>query len=174
MPEPKRQECDQDGESSVAMRDKMERADILSERAEIAESLANRTQGMTAAVEWGWFFSAIAGSFGAIALGHWWWDRLDGIPSACVALVVCAMTTAVAIRWRRGGLGATNPVASTLLAITFRTLVMIGALGFLAATKWTYINSFSSSLLGCYFLFLVLESGLSIAWYSSQTRVTES
>jgi hypothetical protein len=174
MPEPKRQECDQDGESSVAMRDKMERADILSERAEIAESLANRTQGMTAAVEWGWFFSAIAGSFGAIALGHWWWDRLDGIPSACVALVICAMTTAVAIRWRRGGLGATNPVASTLLAITFRTLVMMGALGFLAATKWTYINSFSSSLLGCYFLFLVLESGLSIAWYSSQTRVTES
>jgi hypothetical protein len=97
----------------------------------------------------------------------------EAFPWDCVALVLCALPAWMAMRWRHGAVGAQNPVAATLLTVTFRTMVMLGALGFVAATKWTSSNSFATSLLGCYFLFLVLESGLSIAWYSSLTRVED-
>ena len=96
-----------------------------------------------------------------------------GIAAGIAALTICASVTLASIQWRRGPLGKQNPVASSLLTVAFRTLVMLGCLGLVAATKWPHRNSFLLSLLGCYFLFLILESGLSIRWYSSLTRVKQ-
>ncbi len=96
---------------------------------------------------------------------------LAGMAAGIAALTICASVTLASIQWRRGPLGKQNPVASSLLTVAFRTLVTLGCLGFAAATKWPHGNSFVLSLLGCYFLFLILESGLSIRWYSSLTRV---
>jgi hypothetical protein len=124
--------------------------------------------------EWRWFFAAILGAATVIVVVHVAWNRAQGIPFAVLALSLCATTTGLAMMWRRGRLGAKNPVAATLSTVALRTLVMMGALLFVAATKWTHLNSFASSLLGCYFLFLVLESVLSVRWYSSLTRVVES
>lgn len=98
-------------------------------------------------------------------------DELGGLAAGMGALTICVSVTLASIQWRRGPLGKQNPVASSLLTVAFRTLVTLGSLGFVAATKWPHRNSFVLSLLGCYFLFLILESGLSIRWYSSLTRV---
>ncbi|MFN7628741.1 MAG: hypothetical protein ACK5PZ_18095 [Pirellula sp.] len=94
-----------------------------------------------------------------------------GMAAGIAALAICASVTLASIQWRRGPLGKQNPVASSLLTIAFRTLVTLGSMVLMAATKWPHRNSFVLSLLGCYFLFLILESGLSIRWYSSLTRV---
>jgi hypothetical protein len=99
-----------------------------------------------------------------ILVGAW-----DGIPAGLAALGLCSSISAGPIFWRRGSLGIKMPVASTLLSIALRMLLMIGALGLVAATKWSHANSFSNSLLGCYFIFLTLESALSIRFYSSRT-----
>lgn len=124
--------------------------------------------------EWRWFYGAIVLAAAVIVAVHIALNCVPGIPFAGLALSLCATTTGLAMMWRRGRLGAENPVAATLLTVALRTLVMMGALLFVAATKWTYLNSFATSLLGCYFLFLVLESVLSVRWYSSLTRVVES
>jgi NO-binding membrane sensor protein with MHYT domain len=55
-----------------------------------------------------------------------------------------------------------NPVASVLLFGLVRTMVVLGALGFATATKWNNHNFFVSTLVGCYFSFLALESCLQI------------
>lgn len=96
---------------------------------------------------------------------------LGGLAAGMGALTICVSVTLASIYWRRGGLGKQNPIASSLLTVAFRTLVTLGSLMLVAATKWQHRNSFVLSLLGCYFLFLILESGLSIRWYSSLTRV---
>lgn len=124
--------------------------------------------------EWRWFFAAILVAAAVIVVVHVAVNRTQGIPFAVLALSLCATTTGLAMVWRRGRLGAKNPVAATLSTVALRTMVMLGALLFVAATKWTHLNSFASSLLGCYFLFLVLECALSVRWYSSLTRVVES
>ncbi|XZE22182.1 hypothetical protein SH449x_002100 [Pirellulaceae bacterium SH449] len=55
-----------------------------------------------------------------------------------------------------------NPVASVLAGSLVRTMVILGALGFSSATKWTAHNSFGHYVVGCYFSFLALESWLAI------------
>jgi hypothetical protein len=93
----------------------------------------------------------------------------DGIPAGLAALALASSISAGPILWRRGSFGIKMPVASTLLTIALRMLLLIGALGLVTATKWSYRNSFAGSLLGCYFIFLTLESALSISYYSSKT-----
>jgi hypothetical protein len=55
-----------------------------------------------------------------------------------------------------------NPVASVLLLVLVRTMVVFGSLAFATATKWNNHNFFASALMGCYFSFLALESCLQI------------
>lgn len=62
-----------------------------------------------------------------------------------------------------------NPVASVLAGSLIRTMVILGALGFSSATKWTAHNSFGHYLVGCYFSFLALESWLAIRRSSTRT-----
>jgi hypothetical protein len=119
--------------------------------------------------EWSWWLSAVLVSAAVIIGWHVGCDATDGIPAGLAALGLCGSVSAGPIYWRRGPLGVRNPVASTLLSITLRMLLMIGALGLVAATKWSHRNSFAGSLLGCYFIFLTLESALSIRYYSSRT-----
>jgi len=93
----------------------------------------------------------------------------DGVPAGLAALGLCSTISAGPIFWRRSSFGNKMPVGSTLLSIALRMLLMIGALGLVAATKWSHANSFANSLLGCYFIFLTLESALSIRFYSTRT-----
>jgi len=121
--------------------------------------------------EWGSWLSCVGLCMLVIAVAHWRLDAWGGLPAAGIALAMSASVAAGPMLWRRGGLGQHSPVASTLMTILFRTMVMFGGLLFVAATKWPHRNSFAWTLLGCYFVFLVLESVLSIRWYSSRTRV---
>lgn len=119
--------------------------------------------------EWWCWWVAVLISAAAIVGWHVVGDARDGIPAGLAALGLCSSISAGPICWRRGVLGLKMPVASTLLTITLRMLLMMGALGWVAATKWSHRNSFAGSLLGCYFIFLILESALSIRHYSSPT-----
>ncbi|MBM3965314.1 MAG: hypothetical protein FJ308_09645 [Planctomycetes bacterium] len=128
-----------------------------------------------------WLLSAICFALAGIIAAHFRSSAQDiggtssvdlgGVVAGIGALAICVSVTLASIQWRRGSLGKQNPIASSLLTIAFRTLVTLGSLMLVAATKWPHRNSFVLSLLGCYFLFLILESGLSIRWYSSLTRV---
>jgi fumarate reductase subunit D len=119
--------------------------------------------------EWWWWGLAVVICASVIVFWHFLVGTPDAIPAGLSALALCALISAGPIFWRRGAFGNNMPVASTLLAITLRMLPMIGALGLVAATKWSYRNSFAGSLLGCYFIFLALESALSIRHFSSRT-----
>lgn len=119
--------------------------------------------------EWSWWLSAVLISAAVIMGWHVQRDATGGIPAGLAALGLCSGLSAGPIYWRRSPLGVRNPVASTLLSITLRMLLMVGALGLVAATKWSHRNSFAGSLLGCYFIFLTLESALSIRHFSSRT-----
>ncbi|MFN6131129.1 MAG: hypothetical protein ACK6DC_10390 [Planctomycetota bacterium] len=95
----------------------------------------------------------------------------DGIPASLVALGLCSSTAAGPILWRRGSFGSKMPVASILMSIALRMLLMVGAMGLVIGSKWPHAGSFAGTLLGCYLIFLVLESALSIRYYSSRTPV---
>lgn len=148
-------------------------ADRRSTAAAASEAARGRRGGPSATLEWQCLLGGALLALAWIVMRRSNGADWEVFPWDCVALMLSAMPAWMAMRWRRGAVGAQNPVAATLLTVTFRTMVMLGALGFVAATKWTSSNSFATSLLGCYFLFLVLESGLSIAWYSSLTRVED-
>jgi hypothetical protein len=97
-----------------------------------------------------------------------WTGRADGIPAGLMALAFCSSVAVIPIFWRRGSVGSPMPVVFPLMTIAIRMLLMFGALGLVTAIKWSHRNSFSWSLLGCYFIFLALESALSICYYSSR------
>jgi hypothetical protein len=119
--------------------------------------------------EWQCWVMAVLISAAVILGSHILMDARDGIPAGLAALGLCSSVAAGPIYWRRGSFGMKMPVASTLLTITSRMLLMMGALGLVTATKWSHRNSFAGSLLGCYFIFLTLESALSIRYFSSRT-----
>jgi hypothetical protein len=119
--------------------------------------------------EWQCWLMAVLISAALILGLHILMDARDGIPAGLAALGLCSSVAAGPICWRRGSFGSKMPVASTLLTITLRMLLMMSALGLVTATKWSHRNSFDGSLLGCYFIFLTLESALSISYYSSRT-----
>ena len=119
--------------------------------------------------EWLCWGMAVLISAAVIVGSHLLMDAREGILAGIAALGLCSTVAAGPIYWRRGSFGSRMPVASTLLTITLRMLLMMGALGLVTATKWSHRNSFAGSLLGCYFIFLTLESALSIHYYSSRT-----
>jgi hypothetical protein len=120
-------------------------------------------------MEWKWWTSAVVVSVVMVVAAHVILGREEGIPAGLGAVCLCASVSAAPMIWRRMAFGIKMPLASTLLTITFRMLLMVAALGFVAATKWSNGNSFAVSLLGCYFIFLTLESALSICYYSSRS-----
>jgi hypothetical protein len=120
-------------------------------------------------MEWKWWTIAVVVSVVMVVATHMMLGREEGIPSGLGAVCLCALVSAAPMIWRRMTFGIKMPLASTLLTITVRSLVMVAALGIAAATKWSNGNSFAVSLLGCYFIFLTLESALSIRYYSSRS-----
>lgn len=64
-----------------------------------------------------------------------------------------------------------NPVVSTLGTTALRLLTVLFVVGVASATKWNNGNSFATLMLGCYFIFLLLESSLSVRWYSAWRRI---
>ena len=65
---------------------------------------------------------------------------------------------------------AGDPFVSSMATICLRFLTVLLALGVATATKWNDANSFCSHLLGCYFIFLVLESWLACRWHLSRSK----
>lgn len=122
-----------------------------------------------ARAEWMWWTAAVVFGVAAVVAGHAYLGNYDGIPAGLGALMVSATVSAAPMIWRRMPFGIQMPLASSLMTITFRMLLMVGVLGMVAATKWSHRNSFATSLLGCYFIFLTLESALSICYYSSRS-----
>lgn len=55
-----------------------------------------------------------------------------------------------------------NGVGFPILTVGWRSAVVLIPIVWAAATKWPEVKSFSLTVLGCYFPFLVLESALSI------------
>ncbi len=140
---------------------------VSPQRLETEAVVVGRVQAPIFLTEWTLFATVVAVCVVSVVGLHWWSGALAGIPSGLMAVAITASVAAGPMFWRRGGLGRRAPVVSTLMTITFRMLVMLGALGFVAATKWPHRNSFAWTLLGCYFIFLILESAFSIRWYSS-------
>ena len=68
------------------------------------------------------------------------------------------------------GSSAGDPFVSSMATICLRFLTVLLALGVATATKWNDANSFCSHLLGCYFIFLVLESWLACRWHLSRSK----
>jgi hypothetical protein len=97
-----------------------------------------------------------------------WNGQVNEIPAGMMALAFCSSVATLPILGRRRSVGNPMPVVFPLMTMTLRMLLMFGGLGLVTATKWSHRNSFSWSLLGCYFIFLALESALSICYYSSR------
>lgn len=97
-------------------------------------------------------------------------DRPDELFAGFLALGIVVGITACSLIFRHGLWIPMHPTISSLGTTTLRLLTVLLALGLATATKWNNANSFSSHLLGCYFIFLVLESWLSARWYSSRSR----
>ena len=79
--------------------------------------------------------------------------------------------TGFAFILRHGLLLPMNPVVSTLGITTLRLLTVLFVVGVASATKWNNSKSFAYVMLGCYFIFLLLESCLSVRWYSAWRRI---
>lgn len=78
------------------------------------------------------------------------------------AVWLCAGVTMTPAVWSFGPFAKRYPVASTLMTTTWRISAMAGIALIATATKWPDYNLFSLCLVGCYFLFITLESWLSI------------
>jgi len=63
-----------------------------------------------------------------------------------------------------------NAAAMPIMTVLWRSGVVAIAILVAAATKWPVDKSFAVCLLGCYFPFVILESGLSIRNISQDTR----
>lgn len=144
-------------------RPKMTDFDPTSDTFEERDRLARRR-------EWRWWWIATGVCAVLIVGWHELFGTRSGIPAGLAALGLCSVNAAGPIFWRRGSLGITMPVATPLLPIALRMLLMVGALGLVVGTKWSHADSFAGSLIGSYCVFLPLESVLSIRFYSSQTR----
>jgi hypothetical protein len=86
------------------------------------------------------------------------------------AVWLCAGVTMVPAVWSFGPFAKRYPVAATLMTTTWRISAIAGIALIATATKWPEYNLFSMCLVGCYFLFIVLESCLSIRKLSLSRR----
>ena len=96
--------------------------------------------------------------------------RTDELLAGFSALGLVVGITAFSLILRHGLWMPMHPLVSSLGTTTLRLLTILLGLGLATATKWNNANSFTSHLLGCYFIFLLLESCLSTRWYSSRSR----
>jgi hypothetical protein len=91
-----------------------------------------------------------------------WW-LAAGI---ALAISIPSLLVSSSGAWSRLGAGGPLLIVGWRLGSYLAVLLMAGA------TKWPGDNFFAQSLLGCYFPFLVLESGFSI-WKSSPPPTRE-
>ena len=85
------------------------------------------------------------------------WERV-----VLLVLLVCNLATIPPALLTRGDGRAGSGVSTALLATVWRLLTFTAALTLWTATKWPPGEFAAKCLVGCYFPFLVLESGLSI------------
>ena len=93
-----------------------------------------------------------------------------GLDVGLMMLLAISGVTGFSLALRQGWFMPMNPVISTLGTTALRFLTVLMVAGVASATKWNNSNSFAYSLLGCYFIFLLLESCLSIRWHSAMVR----
>lgn len=93
-----------------------------------------------------------------------------GLDVSLMMLLAISGVTGFSMALRQGWFMPMNPVISTLGTTALRFLTVLMVAGIASATKWNNSNSFAYSLLGCYFIFLLLESCLSIRWHSAMVR----
>ena len=79
-----------------------------------------------------------------------------------LAIWYCAAVTLTTLLWTTGGIARRFPVFATLMNTNWRIGAIAGLALVVTATKWPQGNSFCLYLVGYYFVFLVLESVLSI------------
>ncbi len=110
--------------------------------------------------------TAVMGLGVTISLVLPWVFYLAGIRDAhfhgLTAVWLCAGVTMMPAVWSFGPFANRYPVASTLMTTTWRISAIAGIALVATATKWPEYNLFSLCLVGCYFLFITLESWLSI------------
>lgn len=132
-------------------------------------------RGPAIRIEWRWFWGIACltlagiltvhqGSFGTPGSGR------EDLISGVLAWLLVSAITAFSLILRHGTWVAVHPSIASLGTTALRLLVILPALAITTATKWNAGNSFARYLLGCYFIFLVLESWLSARWYSSRSH----
>ena len=126
-------------------------------------------------LEWQMFFGVLLLSLAGVLWLHFPFEdsrdiRGSGLVVSLMMLSVISGVTGLSLAMRQGWFMAMNPVISTLGTTGLRSLTVLMLAGMTSATKWNNSNSFAYSLLGCYFIFLLLESCLSIRWHSAMVR----
>jgi hypothetical protein len=125
--------------------------------------------------QWRWLGAAILFTAAGILVLHVEKHQLlsnsaGSLLAGLLALGLVAGITALSLVLRHGVWVVVDPLVSTLATITLRFLTVLLALGLATATKWNHSNSFCYHLLGCYFIFLILESWLASRWHSSRSQ----
>jgi|GEM_PF-940385 len=123
-------------------------------------------------LEWQMFFGVLLLSLAGVLWLHFPFEdsrdiRGSGLVVSLMMLSVISGITGLSLAMRQGWFMPMNPVISTLGTTGLRSLTVLMLAGMASATKWNNSNSFAYSLLGCYFIFLLLESCLSIRWHSA-------
>lgn len=103
--------------------------------------------------------------YGMLSLGH------QELVLQLLVFGAISGVTGFAFVLRQGLFIPMNPVVSTLGITALRLLTVLFVVGIASATKWNNSKSFASVMLGCYFIFLLLESCLSVRWYSAWRRI---
>ena len=130
-------------------------------------------------LEWQMFFGVLLLSLAGVLWLHFPFEdsrdiRGSGLVVSLMMLSVISGVTGLSLAMRQGWFMPMNPVISTLGTTGLRSLTVLMLAGMASATKWNNSNSFAYSLLGCYFIFLLLESCLSIRWHSAMVRQSRS
>jgi len=126
-------------------------------------------------LEWQMFFGVLLLSLAGVLWLHFPFEdsryiRGSGLVVSLMMLSVISGVTGLSLAMRQGWFMPMNPVISTLGTTALRFLTVLLVVGVASATKWNNSNSFASSLLGCYFIFMLLESCLSVRWHSALNR----
>ena len=102
------------------------------------------------------------------------WTKSIGLPIASQDLIRGifwgALGATVPLLLRYTTFGRANAYTMPIMTVLWRFGVVAVAILIAAATKWPVDKSFAACLLGCYFPFVILESGLSIRNISQDTR----
>lgn len=88
-----------------------------------------------------------------------------------IAIWYCAGVTITTLLWTTGAMAHRYPVFGALMNVNWRIGTIAGLALVVSATKWPQGNSMCLYLVGYYFPFVALESGLSIYHLSSRREV---